>query len=268
MRLLVKFQGTTSPGRRTPKSRGFTLIELLVVIAIIAILASLLLPTLAQSKEEARRAKCKSNLRQLGIALILYCQDNEETPMSTYSPSLMRDLLLPSVISVRASKESYYNVESMAPYIPGIRVTFEDVAVSGLWWCPSIKPPSAADVSSQARGWGFITTSYAYFGRSDLFRTGFASRPNDLPGNRLEPARLLMTDQLFLWNADSAYYYNHGKRPWGGDKPYPSVAGLNQLFCDGSVVWKNGKRFDVTKLTPSNYEIGWVKGASTDTTFY
>ena len=57
--------------------RAFTLIELLVVIAIIGILAALLIPTLARSKESARATGCLSNLHQLGIALQLYVQDNE-----------------------------------------------------------------------------------------------------------------------------------------------------------------------------------------------
>lgn len=63
---------------RDGKHGGFTLIELLVVIAIIAILAAMLLPALASAKERGRRAACKSNLHQQGIAMQIYINDNRD----------------------------------------------------------------------------------------------------------------------------------------------------------------------------------------------
>jgi prepilin-type N-terminal cleavage/methylation domain-containing protein len=70
-------------------TRGFTLIELLVVIAIIAILAAILFPVFAQAREKARAISCLSNTKEVGLAIMQYTQDYDETmPSGIYEPGL------------------------------------------------------------------------------------------------------------------------------------------------------------------------------------
>jgi len=84
--------------------QGFTLIELLVVIAIISILASILFPVFARARENARRASCLSNLKQIGLGMMMYVQDYDERyPQAYYTvdsvTTTWQDMLQPYVKS-------------------------------------------------------------------------------------------------------------------------------------------------------------------------
>ena len=80
------------------QKKSFTLIELLVVIAIIGILAGMLLPALNRARERARSTTCKNNLRQIGVTLTLYAQDNHNfLPFVTAMPSVADALDLPNL---------------------------------------------------------------------------------------------------------------------------------------------------------------------------
>lgn len=74
--------------KRGQPTKGFTLIELLVVIAIIAILAAILFPVFAQAREQARKASCQSNLKQIATAFLMYKQDYDERfPFGGWMPN-------------------------------------------------------------------------------------------------------------------------------------------------------------------------------------
>ena len=103
-----------SPLHRDKKaSQAFTLIELLVVIAIIAILAAILFPVFARARDNARRTSCLSNLKQIGLGVLQYTQDYDETmPLANWGSN---------------AGNGFYWMDAVQPYVKSTQ----------LFTCPS-----------------------------------------------------------------------------------------------------------------------------------
>ena len=132
-----------TPCNTRKRTLGFTLIELLVVIAIIAILAAILFPVFAQAREKARAISCLSNLKQIGLGVMMYAQDYDETyPMKSVEPPPAID----NEMGNRFDWAPYSWREAVGPYIknginqyPWISTDNKprSFAQGGIWKCPS-----------------------------------------------------------------------------------------------------------------------------------
>ncbi len=207
--------------------RGFTLIELLVVVAIIAILAAILFPVFARTREKARQASCQSNLKQIGLAFAMYKSDFDEK----YMPC-RQAMLYPDPRDV--SKMIYYSwPHLLQPYIGNWQILTCPSMIEGLFYC------HGGDVAlfSYGRNLGYFNgdrmTLYEISDTQiaqpsqciNVFDNGLCNRPGPRyirwPGNGLAPVDWASQSLIFA----PATVHN---------------GGANFLFYDGHV--KFGRR--------------------------
>lgn len=241
-------------GRRL-HGRGFTLIEILVVVAIIALLVSILLPSLSRAREQARRAQCGSNIRQQIMACFMYAQNNRgNMPMN------------PTQLGY-SSGGYYINtvVSLQGPVKLDFRQIFKRYAGDmNIFTCPANGGPSIADPSNQvainANGW-MGGQYHALYNSTCVFKGSSESRPwaprPDWRGGG-NTASVPIIQDLFDATGSSVtdfnrFDFNHGKgdsarsnwapglyppySQWQTSSSRKACTGINVGYLDGHVQW-------------------------------
>jgi prepilin-type N-terminal cleavage/methylation domain-containing protein/prepilin-type processing-associated H-X9-DG protein len=190
---------------------GFTLIELLVVIAIIAILAAILFPVFARARENARKANCQSNLKQIATGVMMYAQDYDE--------------MLPKSALYVTSTDFYTWPSMIAPYLKNTDVYVCPSA-------PSVRWTGAKNVT-QTLGYGY---SQVVAGGPALAEIA-------------APASLVLVADAGRLNTNGNTYYLIDWDQSQADNAVPPEPrhsdGANLAFCDGHVKWYAKTKYGV-----------------------
>jgi prepilin-type N-terminal cleavage/methylation domain-containing protein len=167
---------------RVASANAFTLIELLVVISIIAILASMLLPSLGRAKEQARMVNCLNNVRQMGISIKLFVDDHE----GKFPPPRVTEPAEGKVKRCRGALGGRDPLPRWLDYYPRaeIRPLYPYMKPSQVYCCPMDRGQRAApcpDPPSKPSNWETIGCSYQYNAGALtlLVGGGFREKPQD-----------------------------------------------------------------------------------------
>ena len=157
--------------RRSPAARrpGFTLIELLVVIAIIAVLIALLLPAVQASREQARRAACTNNLKQIGLALANYAGRHGAFPpgyQSIYATNLQQEIGpgwgWASMLLLDLEQQPLSNSIIFESPLQLSNMSTARLSSLSVFYCPSDSMPHSW-TASQGEAWLYMNTVYSSF---------------------------------------------------------------------------------------------------------
>ncbi len=207
-------------GRTAGKARAFTLIELLVVIAIIAILAGMLLPALARSREKARQISCANNLKNMGLAAIMYEGDFDKVVPFNGNAS-------GNNIWAGGGEKIWWNL--LDQYIRQIRNV--DSPSTGVYYCPSSPVKMGTGIASD-----IFKRSYGHNG----MYLGYGGTQVVSASEVKYPARTLLIMEIwridgqeergtaFAFPPSHSYSRMYGPPGWHGGKN-------NILFCDAHV---------------------------------